>query len=118
MSIIEFKDQDKIIQWMGETVADRETYDSIKHWVMEKLRESFARQQNGDPIVSYNITPGEITLSDEGVKKGYAFEVRVELDTGEVLSNVAYLILNEQGKIDRFCFMEEVIYIKKDIFQS
>ena len=118
MSVIEFKDQDKIIQWMGETVADHETYETIKHWVMEELRDSFTRQQNGDPIVSYNLTPGEITTSDEGVKKGYAFEVMIELDTGEVLSNVGYLILNDQGKINRFCFMEEVIYIKKDAFQA
>lgn len=114
MATIMFEDQQKLIDWMSENVTNADTYDSLKNWVIQHLRESMVQHPDEDPKISYNLSPGEITTTEFDTAQGYEFDVILAYSKQHMEKHTCYLLTDEAGKINHFLYFEECAEMKKD----
>jgi hypothetical protein len=114
MSTITYDDQEKFIDWMNMSCATPDIFRSIRNWVVQHIRESMVEHPEGDPGVSYVLTPGEIVLSDQSNATGYEFELLISYSRTDISRKTCYLLVNNEGKIANFVYFEDVLSIKKE----
>lgn len=115
MTTITYNDQERFIDWVNTSCTSPDVFRSIRNWVVQHIRESMVEHPDGDPGVSYVLTPGDIVLSDQSKAAGYEFELLISYSRTDVLHKTCYLLVSTEGKIAQLVYFEDVASINKDI---
>ena len=99
---------------MSTTYSTPEVFRNLRNWVVQHLRESMVEHPDGDPGVSYVLTPGDIVLSDQSKAAGYEFELLISYSRTDVAHKTCYLLVNTEGKIAQLVYFEDVASINKE----